>query len=425
MKTKFKKYENGASLAYAKNNISKTTRVEVSFNCGSRCDTIPGLAHFTEHMFFTGAGKLDRKATMKKYFDFIDVNAFTSSVNICFNGNIFTNELADYLSTVVMLINETKASKKAVQEECKVIEQEITKSQDNFKRKAIYFNKYNLTNGEAYKNSTLGSIESINKITSKDVKNFIKKYFVKNNAFVSIVSPLSYHKVKSIVEKNLLNQLKEDKNFSPLPNFYAPVVNDKFVQVKKDDINKCYIKINFTFDKNIYDHKFKIQFDTVLRMMNDLSDGILKLIRLERSLVYSAWFEERYDEHNCVVTFASECDSKNINNLIASVSEYLNGINKFGFTKNQFEKQMREIKYMQDCGEPRSLRLMSKLDNYKYYGKIIKHSFVKKIQKHTTLDDVNKIFREFLKSCRCSMSIYGDFNQEIDKNEFEKLFKFD
>ena len=51
------KLKDGAILYYAKNNISKTTLVDVDFACGSRCDTIPGLAHFAEHMFFTGTKK--------------------------------------------------------------------------------------------------------------------------------------------------------------------------------------------------------------------------------------------------------------------------------------------------------------------------------------------------------------------------------
>ena len=42
----------GGKLYYVKNNISKSTMVRISFDCGSRVDTIPGLAHFTEHMFF-------------------------------------------------------------------------------------------------------------------------------------------------------------------------------------------------------------------------------------------------------------------------------------------------------------------------------------------------------------------------------------
>lgn len=64
------KYKNfilphGGKLRYVKNNISKTTSVEIDFYCGARCEKIPGLAHFTEHMFFTGTKDLNKEQVTK------------------------------------------------------------------------------------------------------------------------------------------------------------------------------------------------------------------------------------------------------------------------------------------------------------------------------------------------------------------------
>ena len=82
--SKFKqiKLANGGKLFYAKNNISKTTKVELSFPCGGRCDTIPGLAHFTEHLFFSGTEKLNKAEVNKKYKHFINTNAYTSQLSV-------------------------------------------------------------------------------------------------------------------------------------------------------------------------------------------------------------------------------------------------------------------------------------------------------------------------------------------------------
>ena len=118
------KLPNGGNLCYTKNDISKTTAIEIIFNCGARCDTIPGLAHFTEHMFFTGTDKMSKEEISKKYFDFINVNAFTDFTRIGFEGNVFTNEFEDYVSTVAMLINESTFKQEAVDKEIKVVQQE-------------------------------------------------------------------------------------------------------------------------------------------------------------------------------------------------------------------------------------------------------------------------------------------------------------
>ena len=150
-------------------------------------------------------------------------------------------------NAISMLINDTKITKKAVVEECKVIEQEIARSNDKFYIKAQQANDYNLYNEKAYNDSVLGSKETINKIEPKHIKAFLKKYFIKNNAFIRVASPLSFSKVKKMVENDLLNNLREDNKFKPLPLYYGNVVQDNFLKLEKQDIKKCYIAINFVF----------------------------------------------------------------------------------------------------------------------------------------------------------------------------------
>ena len=70
---------NGAVLRYSQNKLNKITSIEILFNGGAHKDTIPGLAHFVEHMFFTGTKTLSKQEVSKKYFDFIGTNAHTTS----------------------------------------------------------------------------------------------------------------------------------------------------------------------------------------------------------------------------------------------------------------------------------------------------------------------------------------------------------
>ena len=190
------KLDNGAKLFYAKNKINKSTCVDVLFNCGSRCDTIPGLAHFTEHMFFTGTKTLSKEEISKKYATFIRTNAYTNVREIAFTGTIFSNELGNYLSTVAMLITESTFNQQAVENERKIINQEITEYSDKFEEIAHTFNLYNLYQIAPYKEkvTTVGSVKSIAKITSKDIKKFVKTYFVANNCEIYITSQQNAYK---------------------------------------------------------------------------------------------------------------------------------------------------------------------------------------------------------------------------------------
>ena len=205
-------YDNGLKLYYAKNNINKSTAVEISFDCGSRCDgDLPGLSHFCEHMFFTGTKTESKAEISKQYFDFIKVNAYTNTKEIFFTGEIFTNELKDYLNMVAKMITQSTFNSKAVEDEKKVVIQEIVKDNDKFAKKSSQFFSYLLLEDEYYKNGVLGSTKSVNKITSKDVKAYIKKYFVNNNCRVYICSPLSFNTVKKMVATCLGDKLKRNE----------------------------------------------------------------------------------------------------------------------------------------------------------------------------------------------------------------------
>ena len=107
---KYKKIKllNGAWLYYVKNTISNVTAVEINFPSGSRSDgDKPGLAHFVEHMFFTGTDQYNKEQLFKKYYDFIDVNATTWPDKIAFVGKVFNKEFADYIDLVSHMITKS------------------------------------------------------------------------------------------------------------------------------------------------------------------------------------------------------------------------------------------------------------------------------------------------------------------------------
>lgn len=424
---KFKREDllHGGKLYYVKNKISKTTVVDVIFRCGARCDTVKGLAHFTEHMFFTGTKSLTKEEITKKYFDFINVNAYTSNVGITFTGNVFTEEFGDYLSTVAMLISESEFSQKSVDKEIGVVQQEISRNNDKFSRKAGDFNWLNLTGDDLYNDNILGTKETVASIKSKDVKDYVKKYFVAENLEVIVSSPLSLKKVKKLVQTRLDSKIPSRQNFKQLPLFNAYVKNEEFYEVKYTDIDKTYLYINFPIAHNNQDFKFKRKFNLVLDMINDTSEGIKKEIRLNKSLVYGGGISIHYNDKSGMATFSTECDKKNLNEIFLTVSEYFKNLKENGFTQAQLDKAKREYEYDEAYKEPRVNRLMDKLYNYRYYDKVVDTKWLKQLTKETTLDECNALFNEVFINPKISVSVYGNVKKSeiMPKTKFMKLFK--
>ncbi len=425
MKFKQTNLPHGGKLYYVKNTINESTAVDINFDCGSRFDWIPGLAHFTEHMFFTGTKNLTKEDIAKKYFDFIEVNAGTSTRYINFNGQVFTKEFKDYLSTVAMMITESTFSQENVDKEIPVVQQEIARQKDKFKTISAWIADYLTFGNPEFKNTTLGSQKSVASIKSEDVKEYVSKYFVANNLEVFVSSPYSLGKVKKLVIKNLVNKLPVNDSFEKAPYFYYNVKNKNFHKIENEKIEKSYVYINFAMNRNRWDFDFKRKFGLVLDMLNDYSEGILNALRLKKSLVYGAGIRDAYYEENSLCGFSTECDKENVNEVIITLANYLKEIAKNGFTQAQLDKAKRLYEYGEATKEVRLKKLTGRLYQFKYYGKILKTKDAKKAIKSATLEEVNTLFREVFKNPTVSLFVYGNATKDevMDKKSFNKLFK--
>ena len=414
----------GAKLYYVKNTTSKTTMVDVMFPCGSRCDTIPGLAHFTEHMFFTGTKTMKKEEVVSRLDKFVNTNAYTNCKEIVFTANVFTSEFKDYLDMLATIITESDFKQKMVDQEIKVVQQEIARYSDDFRRHMYYFNSYNMTKREEYKYAVTGTKKSVATIKSKDVKQFVKKYFVVENMEIFVASPLSFEKVKSLISSRLEAKLNTNKNFEHLPMFTEYTVDKSFYSIKQKDIGKCYLSINFDVNSHIKDFEKKRKLWLMVNMMNNMSDGIMNDMRIKKSLVYGCWFNQSYTDKDCALTFSTECDKENLDEVILTLNEYLKRMLKDKFTMAQLLKAKREFDYSEDVREPSAYYNLYKLRDIRIYDKVLSDKWLKTMTQKVTIDDINELFAEIFHNPKVSVSVYGGVtkNEIMSKKEFLSHF---
>lgn len=416
----------GANLYYVKNNISNITLAEVGFDCGGQVDGKNyGLSHFVEHCMFTGTKDLDKKALAKKYFDFINVNANTGYRAIRFVGNVFNKELGDYLATVRTMLLDSTFNQEVLDEEKKVVIQEIARKKDKYDKFANSLFWNTAYDWDLTKYDLLGSEECVNAITTQMVKDYVDRYFVMNNLNIYICSPLSKGKVKKLIEKNLTKYLPYREQSDNLPINDKALVNEDFYINEKVDIDKTYIKLGIKLNKSMYDHEFKVKFGLILDMMNDYSEGLMKTLRLEKNLTYNAGFGRDYNMTNGLLYFSTDVSRVNVKECVKTVADYIKNIRDNGFTADQLKKAKRLYEHGDDSKEPRVGRLIDKLYNYKYYGKIIKAKPFKKMRKNFTIEEANALAREVFTDMTVCASFYGNADKSdlYTKAQFKKLFK--
>ena len=425
--SKIFKFDCGAKLVYEKNHINKITNISIDFRCGSSCDEDkPGLAHFTEHMFFTGTKTQTKQEISKEYFDYVGVNAYTNTEYIKFCGEVFTNELSDYLNLVSKLITQTTFSQKNVDEERKVVLQEIVEDSDRYSRIASRELSYYLYGKEYLKNGVLGNKKSVESIKSKDIKNFVKKYFVANNVTIFVVSTLSFGKIKNMIESNLLNQLSINHNLPDFEKNELAVTDQWLVANKKLDIDKNFLNVAFKFDFGFNDWSKISTIDVLCGAMSNISGGLLKELRLEKGLVYSGGFYISINKKTTALIFKTELSKQNIKQTLAILSKYLKNIKQSGIAQELIKQENRATKYMEESSIDTPRNIAEDLNTIKVFGKVITSHEENSKRLSVTKQDVDDMIKNNIGKTNVVCFVCGNANKNdcITIKELKDLFSF-
>lgn len=417
---------NGGRIFYVKNKLNRANYITLIFPSGARCETIPGLAHFVEHMFFTGT-KQHTKEELQEIENTLGVtNALTNNNSIKFTATLLKENIEKYLSIVEEEIDNSLITPQLVEKEKDVILQEISTRADDKYLNLYITNCYNLFEREEYKNDLTGNKESVKSIQPKDVKKFIRKYFVANNLDVLVITSLSLRKIKKMIVKNLESRLPVAKKFTKLEQDYLEVKNDKFYCVKTEKIGKCYININFVIDKSKYDDEFFAKFNLFHKyLVRYGKHSLYEELRSKKHLIYSFRLFMDVFKNQSVLTFETECEKGKINQIIEVLSKYLKDLCTNGVYDEVVEKIKRENKLNDARSIPSIRGLENRLYELKNYGYIKNKKKMRKIFDSTNSNDLNKIAKEIFSNPRVSATIYGDVTKKeiMTAKQFYNLFK--
>ena len=427
MKMKYIEYKfpRGGVLRYVKNKVSKSTMFEIRFDGGTKQNTIPGLAHFCEHMVFGGTDKLSEEEVNEKYFDYIAVNAQTSLRDIAFTGNIITKDFPSYLDLLSDMLTKSTFSEDVVKKEAQVIKQEIASRRNDYRTKMYWLNNYNIFGSDYYKYGNLGTSKSVESTTGEDIKNFAKNNLVAENLIIHITSPVGFKKIKKLISEKLESTLNSNPNYKMLPIWGDAPKKEKFLSLKHEDIGKTYITINLIFKASAFDFESARIFRLVTSMMQE-TNGLYKTLRIDNRLVYSFSLYTVYLGDYAILTFETNCDKENVNDVIRAYSQYIHEKLKNGFSDATLSKIKRKQLHKKETSEPRASVPLAKLDDLYYYGFMVDRKKYDKFEKTVTVEQCNNMFKDKILSSKASATIFGDITKSelIKKSEFDYLFDF-
>ncbi len=217
------KLENGLEVI----TIQKDTQIS-SINIGVKVGALneglneKGISHYIEHMLFKGT----ENRTFQKLNDDLEAlggeyNAYTDFSQTVYSISCLEEELKSAIEILSDMLIRSKFPDEEVEKERGVILAEIRSSKDNvedfsFKKiNEIAFNK------SALRYDVAGLDENVKSFTKKELYKYYKKYYIPNNALITMVSSLSHDEaIKEIskyfgkweAKENIELVVKDEKN---------------------------------------------------------------------------------------------------------------------------------------------------------------------------------------------------------------------
>lgn len=364
--------KNGLHVILHQDNYNPLVAVSVLYHVGSKNEKIGlnGFAHFFEHLMFEGSKNINRG----EFFKYVNANggicnAYTS-YDETFYYEVFPSnqiKLALWLESERMM--HAKVDKKGIDTQREVIKEEKRmhidnspyKSAFNYKIPSLLFKKH------PYRLPIIGSINDLNSASEDDYKNFYKKYYVPNNAILSIAGDINISDLKKDIEYyfndipkggkyHIRKKIKED----PIDNEIKSIYEDNNIKIPA--VILSYIgpnKINYD------NYVFKI-IDNILSQGE--SSIISKNIVNEKQIAAQAGsFFQDLEDYGIFTIYAIINPNIELDHITNSIDNEIEKFKKYGINQKELDKQINilEKKFLDE--NVSMLGIASNLAHYKLY----------------------------------------------------------
>ncbi|MBF0300404.1 MAG: insulinase family protein [Oligoflexia bacterium] len=220
--------------------------VQIWFKVGSICESEKeeniGMAHFLEHMFFKN-NQLHRKKTLVKEIEDFggEINAFTSFDYTCYYINTPNNYLLKSIELLLEMISSPIFKEEDIIPEREVVYEEYRRSLDGpgqyaFRRLQL------LCFPNRYRNSILGTENTIKNFSRKKLINFKNTFYTFSNALFIVAGDFanSSHSIVNTIEKFKVNSYKK---ILPLIPQKFQLKNKSSFEVHQKDVNMAQFTI--------------------------------------------------------------------------------------------------------------------------------------------------------------------------------------
>ena len=432
MREKIIKLKNGGVLIYEKSKLNNCSAVEVGFLSGSFVEKKPGTAHMLEHNLFKKTKTRTNAMVESDRNKIVFLNASTSMDYLVikfFRTNKLINESLDFAYDILM---NSIIDDEYFENEKGVISEELNMCLDNESRD-IFVKNIKQTIAEAKSSSDIfgKTTKNINSIKFSDLKNYKTKNFVGNNFVASVVSSLSFSKIKKLINSKFVKNIPYKDSYKPEKRYYdvCDVNMPSSVKIFKTQQEKVTAILSIKLDVNeldIYTKNYNYVFLT--KYFSGVQGDLFLKLR-NKGLIYRLSSDISSYKNSSLFNIIFETSREKVKEIFDIIALEVKKVVYENISEEKIESFKANLEYMDDESMPKksSLKVHMNLLDYICFGKLfrLKPKQRKELYKSVSANSAKDLARDiFNKKHDIFVTILGNAtkkdvpNLEYFKNNF-------
>ena len=397
---KYFELENGLKIFLYEKHTLPLVNLVFAVNLGTKdeSDETNGLVHILEHyILFRGTefrSGPEISQDIRRHGAYF--NAHTSLDLATFEISL-PSEHADFaLRNQKEILFNLKLSQEELDEEKKVILEELSQAQDDPLKHATSLVYQNLFKNHPYQKPIQGKKEIIEALTIEQVEKFYRRFFVPSNCVLAIVGDFEIEEMEKKT-RDIFGDLEKEEISTP--KYEKVPALKKTVEIKQEmDVNQAYLVIGI-FGPD-YNHKNQYAMDILTQILGRGVNPMLNYpLRGRRNLAQSALMRYNAHKYGGVIIIYITLNPKNIGITKRETIRFLKETSRLNYSKKDImgnaqlyapdylESAKNQIKFNFHQSQEKGLAIATSLAMYLLLNENQEGgSYIENIEKLNSLD---------------------------------------
>lgn len=338
--------DNGLHVILHQDNSVPIAAVSILYHVGSKNEdpNRTGFAHFFEHLMFEGS-KYVARGEFDEYISNAGgiLNANTSHDRTFYYEVFPSNQLELGLWLESERLLHAKIDHKGIETQREVVKEEKRQRIDNQPYGSWLTNSFEQAyTVHPYRWPVIGSMDDLNAASDEDFQNFYAKYYVPNNATLSIAGDIDIEETKALIEKYFSTIPQGDPVIQP--DITEPALEGPIVDTVYDNINLPAMFLTYRIAAQTDPDMYALQMLSSLLSEGESSRMVRKLKNEDQLAIQISNFPLPLEDPGVSFIIALPNMGKELGDLldgidaeIAKVQEELISDREYEKIQNQFE----------------------------------------------------------------------------------------